>query len=192
MAEPENPTPPKPAPPPAAAKPPAEMAAEPWEDEMTRALARQFGARIERFAAYVGQKFLVADAAAIPEILQILRGEWDYDYLVDFTAVDYPARERRFELVYILYSFARNERVRLTSSVALDARSVSVCGIFPAANWMEREVYDMFGIEFAGHPDLRRLLLPEDWQGFPLRRDTSILAMDNSWVKENLGIESGQ
>jgi len=207
MADPENPAPqeptdsvpadvPKAAPTKptahAAAKPPAEIAAEPWEDELTSALAQRFGARIERFAMYVGQKVLVVEASAVREILETLLLEWEFDFLVDLTAVDYPARPARFELIYILYSFARNERLRLKCSIALGDRPCTATGIFPTANWLEREVFDMFGIEFSGHPDLRRLLLPEDWEGFPLRRDGSILAMDNRWVRENLGIESGQ
>jgi NADH-quinone oxidoreductase subunit C len=68
----------------------------------------------------------------------------------------------------------------------------SVASIWPTADWLEREVYDMFGIVLAGHPNLKRLLLPEEWEGFPLRKDYDILQQDDAWVRENLGIESGQ
>jgi NADH-quinone oxidoreductase subunit C len=82
--------------------------------------------------------------------------------------------------------------VRVKTSIADGYRPASAVSVHRTANWLEREVYDMFGIEFAGHPDLRRILLPEDWQGFPLRKEYSILQQDERWVQENLGIESGQ
>jgi NADH-quinone oxidoreductase subunit C len=68
----------------------------------------------------------------------------------------------------------------------------SVCEIWPAANWLERECYDMFGMVFEGHPKLTRILMPDEWQGYPLRKDYDILKQDTDWVRENLGIESGQ
>ena len=68
----------------------------------------------------------------------------------------------------------------------------SVSGIWSTANWLEREVWDMFGIVFSGHPNLTRILLPDEWQGFPLRKDYDILTQDTAWIRENLGIESGQ
>jgi NADH-quinone oxidoreductase subunit C len=106
--------------------------------------------------------------------------------------VDWPRREKRFDLVLNLYSFAKNERLRLKVQVGVDEPVTSVADVWPTANWLEREVYDMFGIIFEGHPDLRRLLLPEEWQGYPLRKDYDILQQDTAWVRENLGIESGQ
>ncbi len=141
---------------------------------------------------YAGQNYMVVDRSLIPEILQVLRNEEQFDYCVDITAVHYPKREKQFDVVWVLYSFARNQRIRVTTQI-LDGESLpSSVPIWPTANWLEREVYDMFGIEFAGHPDLRRILLPEDWQGFPLRKEYSILQQDERWVQENLGIESGQ
>ena len=112
--------------------------------------------------------------------------------LADLTAVDWPKREKRFDVVLNLYSFAKNERLRLKVWAA-DAEEVpSVVSVWPTANWQEREVFDMFGIVFSGHPNLKRILLPDEWQGYPLRKDYDILQQDTAWVRENLGIESGQ
>ena len=92
--------------------------------------------------------------------------------LAELTAVDYWPREPRFELVYLLVSIAHRLRLRLKVRLhGGDAHVATVCGIWPAANWLEREVWDLFGIAFDGHPDPRRLLMPEDWEGYPLRKD---------------------
>jgi NADH-quinone oxidoreductase subunit C len=194
MADPQNAeAKPKPAAaPPAAPKAPASMAATPWEGELTRRLAEQFPDQITEYSTYLGQDFLISKPAAVVSIIEFLKLEADFDYLVDLTAVDCPARPERFDLVYILYSFARNERIRIKTRIAAGEKMESVVGVHLTANWLEREVYDMFGIEFANHPDLKRILMPDDWQGHPLRKDYGILQMDNRWVKENLGIESGQ
>ena len=151
-----------------------------------------FGDQITEFSTYLGQNFLVAKSAAVVPILEFLKLEEDFDYLVDLTAVDYPKRAERFDLVYILYSFARNERIRIKTIVAEGARPATAVGVHLTANWLEREVFDMFGIQFEGHPDMRRILMPEEWEGHPLRKDYSILQQDDRWVQENLGIESGQ
>lgn len=172
--------------------PPPPMAAVPWESELTQRLKERFGEQIVEFASYRGQEFLVAKPEAVIPILGFLRNEAAFDYLVDITAVDYPARPERFELVYIVYSFARNQRIRIKTRIADGYKPATATSVYPGANWLEREAFDMFGIEFAGHPDMRRILLPEDWQGHPLRKDYSIIQQDERWVKENLGIESGQ
>ncbi|HOK45729.1 MAG TPA: NADH-quinone oxidoreductase subunit C [Bryobacteraceae bacterium] len=177
---------------PAAPKAPAAMAVTPWESDITGMLKQQFGDQISEFSTYLGQNFLIARPDAVVPILEFLKLEADFDYLVDVTAVDYPKQPERFELVYILYSFARNERIRVKTRIPEGYKPQSATSVHLTANWLEREVFDMFGIEFAGHPDLRRILMPEEWEGYPLRKDHAITEQDTRWVKENLGIESGQ
>jgi len=82
--------------------------------------------------------------------------------------------------------------LRVKAQIADGEQPESATDVYLAANWLEREVFDMFGIEFAGHPNMKRILLPEDWRGFPLRKEYGITQMDNQLVKDNLGIESGQ
>jgi NADH-quinone oxidoreductase subunit C len=190
---------PKPAPPkPAAAahaappKPPAIMVTTPWESDITVLLKERFAAAVTEFSSYLGQNFLVALPEAVIPILETLKLELDFDYLVDLTAVDYPKRPERFDVVYILYSFPRNERMRVKTMIPEGRRPATAVPVYATANWLEREVFDMFGIEFEGHPDMRRILLPEEWEGYPLRKEYSILQQDDRWVRENLGIESGQ
>jgi NADH-quinone oxidoreductase subunit C len=200
--EPPKPAQDKPAPaakPPAAApaahappKPPPTMAATPWESDLTKELKEQFGAEISEFSTYLGQNFLVCKSEAAVPILEFLKLESDFDYLVDITAVDYPKRAERFDLFYILYSFARNERIRVKTAVADGAKPATATTVFATSNWLEREVFDMFGIQFEGHPDMRRILLPEEWEGFPLRKEYGLIQQDDRWVRENLNIESGQ
>jgi len=175
-----------------AAKPPAPMAATPWDGELPQQLKARFGGKISDYSTYLGQNFVVATPDAVIPILEFLKLEGDFDYLVDITAVDYPNRPERFDLVYILYSFARNERLRVKCMIADGDKPATAVAGHTGSNGLEREVFDMFGVQFAGHPDMRRILLPEEWQGFPLRKDHSIIQQDDRWVKENLGIESGQ
>ena len=176
---------------PAAPAKPAGPAPIPWDSPLTARLKRRYGSGIAS-STYLGQNYMVADSSLIPELLQVLRDEEKFDYCVDLTAVHYPNRENQFDLVWILYSFAANERVRVKTMIAEGAAVPTSTPIWPATNWLEREVFDMFGIRFAGHPDLRRILLPEDWKGHPLRKDYGIIQQDQEWVKINLGIESGQ
>jgi len=189
---PATPAPPaaaKPAPP--APKPPAPVQI-PLDNELTRRYREQFGAAILDALEDRKQAYLVIDAAQLKEIALYSRDFEKFDLLEDFTAVDWPRREKRFDLVAILYSFPHNTRLRLKIPVAENERPVSLVDVWPTADWLEREIYDMFGIEFSGHPGLKRILLPDGWQGHPLRKDYDILLQDNAWVRENLGIDSGQ
>ncbi len=159
---------------------------------MVATLKRRFGSGIGEASTYLGQNYMVVDRSLIPEILQVLRDQEQFDYCVDLTAVHYPSREKPFEVVWILYSFARNERIRVKTLIADGEALPSSVPIWATANWIEREVYDMFGIHFEGHPDLKRILLPEGWKGHPLRKEYGIIQQDKEWVQINLGIESGQ
>jgi NADH-quinone oxidoreductase subunit C len=184
-------------PPAAPAKPIAKPAAPPppppvWEGDLPSALQDEFGERVAEFIAYQGQPSFVAQTDAAHEVVDSLRKIHEFDYLVDITAVHWPKREAAFDIIYVLYSFSGNQRIRLKIRVKEGERPRSSVDLYPTANWLEREVYDMFGVEFDGHPDLRRILMPDEWTGFPLRKDRTILDMDNRWVQENLGIESGQ
>lgn len=138
------------------------------------------------------QAILVVARELLAEIATYSRDDEKFDWLSDLTAVDWPKREKRFDIVLNLYSLEKNERLRLKIHAAADDRVPSVQGVWATANWEEREVYDMFGVIFEGHPDLKRILLPDEWQGYPLRKDYDILKQDTAWVRENLGIESGQ
>jgi NADH-quinone oxidoreductase subunit C len=162
-----------------------------WDSPMIANLKGVYGSGIESLT-YAGQNYMIVDSSMIPEILQVLRNEEKFDYCVDITAVHYPKREKQFDVIWVLYSFAHNERIRVKTQIADGAKLASAVPIWPTANWLEREVYDMFGIQFEGHPDLKRILLPEGWKGHPLRKDYGILQQDNEWVQINLGIESGQ
>ena len=184
-------------PPAAAAKPaapakPAGPTPQPWESDMVVSFKKQFGSGIKEASTYVGQPYMVVDASIVHDILQLLCEDEQFDYLVDCTAVHYPKREQQFDVVWILYSFPRNERIRVKTLIK-DGDSVpTVTDIWETANWLEREVFDMFGIKFDGHPDLKRILLPDGWKGYPLRKEYGIVQQDTEWVKINLGIESGQ
>ena len=142
-------------------------------------LGSTFGSRIVATHDFRGDHTAVVERPAILDVLRFCRDEVDlrFDVLVDLTAVDYlkyPGREfgPRFEVVYHLYSLPHNHRLRLKVSVDAEAAAVpSAVPLWPIADWFEREVWDMFGIRFEGHPDLRRLLMYAEFQGHPLRKD---------------------
>lgn len=126
----------------------------------------------------------------LAHVCRFLRDDPDaqFDFLTDVTARHLPDAEKPFQTIYHLYSFARNVRWRLKVDLA-DGQSVpSVAHVWSTANWLEREVYDMFGIQFENHPDLRRLLLPPDWDGHPLRKEYPLLFEYNRWTAEHLNM----
>ncbi len=113
-------------------------------------------------------------AADVHQTARTLRDQADlgFAFLAELTAADFWPREPRFEVVYVLVSLVHRHRLRLkTRLYGNEAHLPTVTDLWPAANWLEREVWDMFGIAFDGHPDPRRLLMPEDWEGYPLRKD---------------------
>jgi NADH-quinone oxidoreductase subunit C len=164
----------------------------PLDNELSRRYRDRFGPAILDAVEDRKQSILIVDAAQILEIARYSRDDEKFDLLEDYTAVDWPRREKRFDLVAQLYSFTHNLRLRLKIPLGADETPSTVVPIWPAANWLEREIYDLFGIAFHGHPNLKRILLPDEWQGHPLRKDYDILQQDTAWVRENLGIESGQ
>ncbi len=194
---PGTPAPPKPAGaaparPAAAAKAPVKP--EPWQSPLLDELQKRFPGAIVEAVTFRKMPSLTLTKDFLLSMCHFLKDEQGgaYTLLTDQTAVDYPKREKRFDIIYHLYSFQRNDRLRLKVIIAEGEAVPSVVSLWPTANWLEREVYDMFGVVYEGHPDLKRILLPDEWTGHPLRKDYDILRQDDAWVKSNLGIESGQ
>jgi NADH-quinone oxidoreductase subunit C len=132
------------------------------------------GVHVERAPSVDLHATIYASRDDLPAVARTLakRPDLGFGFLAELTAVDFWPREPRFELVYILVSIVHHLRIRVKVRVGgHDARVETVSGVWPAANWLEREVWDLFGVVFDGHPDPRRLLMPEDWEGHPLRKD---------------------
>lgn len=134
------------------------------------ALAQQLGNAVIEQARFREEVTLVVARENILEALETARGA-GFTFLSDLTAVDRHPAEPRFEVVYLLTSFEPPARVRLKVRLPAEQTMPSATPLWPAANWLEREVFDLFGIRFDGHPDLQRILLPDDWEGYPLRKD---------------------
>jgi NADH-quinone oxidoreductase subunit C len=128
---------------------------------------------VEHVSLYVGDWTVIVPASKLLDAARFFRDtpECAFDFCSDVTASDWPSRTQRFDVVYCLYSTRHRRRVRLKVRAGENDPVPSVSGIWPSANWLEREVYDLFGVNFTGHPDRRRILMPEDWQGFPQRKD---------------------
>ena len=141
---------------------------------------------------WVGDWTVIVDRASILDVARHLRTAPDaaFDICSDVTATDWPPRPERFDVAYCLFSTRHGQRLRVKARVGEDDGIASVTPVWPAANWLEREVFDMFGIRFHGHPDLRRILMPDEWQGHPQRKDYPLegpgeLLLENpiDWLK---------
>ena len=156
---------------------------------LVKKLKQKFGEAIGEAQEFIGQLSVRIDRDQVVTVCEFLRDdkETQFDYLSDLTCVHYPEHvEAPFEMIYNLFSIPKNERVRLKARTDESTGVESVTSVWPAANWLEREVYDLFGIPFHGHPDLRRLLLPPDWDGYPLRKDYALEFVENAWTEKHL------
>ena len=154
---------------------------------LVKKLKGQFGDAIGDASEFIGQLSINVAGEQIVAICNFLKddSETSFNYLSDLTCVHYPdKKEAPFVVLYNLYSISRNERVRLKVHTAGSVDSVT--SVWPAANWLEREVFDLFGVQFSNHPDLRRLLLPPDWEGYPLRKDFPLEFIENAWTERHL------
>jgi NADH-quinone oxidoreductase subunit C len=138
-----------------------------------------------------GIPYVLVRPEQIAETVRIARDELGYTRWVDLTAVDEPDVEPRFELQYLVHSMTEQRWLRLKTQT--DDTVPTVTSVFPGANWYEREVFDLFGVEFEGHPDLTRIMMPDDWEGHPLRRDYPIGGepVDFTVTREILGTGGG-
>jgi NADH-quinone oxidoreductase subunit C len=179
-------------PPAPAAKPPVKP--EPWSSPLLDELLKRFPGAISEPLIFRNQPSIMVAKESLLAVGEFLKSEdgGGYTLLTDQTAVDYPKREKRFDVVYHLYSFHRNDRLRLKVLAGDGDKIPSVTSLWPTADWLEREVFDMFGVQYEGHPNLKRILLPDEWVGHPLRKDYDILRQDDAWVQANLHIKSGQ
>jgi NADH-quinone oxidoreductase subunit C len=158
-------------------------------DALIDRIKERFGEAITEAVATLGQQILRVKKESYVELCTFLHDNEDalFDMCTDLTAVHWPERSgQEFEVVILLYSVPKNRRLRVKVSLADGEACPSVTPIWAGADWMEREVFDMFGIRFDGHPDLRRILLPEDWPGHPLRKEYPIEYRDNEWTDKHL------
>lgn len=138
---------------------------------VSEALARALAGLVEGEVRALDELTLLVPGERIVEALELAKAH-GFVLLTDLTAVDRHPEEPRFEVVYLLTSIEQRARVRFkVRAPSSDAVVPTAVPVFAAANWLEREVFDMFGIRFAGHPDLKRILMPDDWEGYPLRKD---------------------
>jgi NADH-quinone oxidoreductase subunit C len=142
------------------------------KENLIEEIRKRFPAEIESDIETLGDQVLVVRREGLIAVMSGLRAApFDYAVLLDLTCVDFLATENRFEMVYHLFSLSCNRRLRIKASLPAEAPVVdSLVGLWKNADWLEREVFDMFGVGFMGHPDLRRILMYEGFEGHPLRK----------------------
>lgn len=158
-------------------------------DPLIDRIRERFSDAITEAVATLGQQIIRVKKERLIELCSFLHDdeESNFDMCTDLTAIHWPERSgQEFDVVILLYSAPKNRRLRVKVALADGEACPSVTAIWAGANWMEREVFDMFGIKFEGHPDLRRILLPSDWPGFPLRKEYPIEYRDNEWTDKHL------
>ena len=146
---------------------------DPEENVAVQKLRAALPDTIEEVSSFRDQVTVRVYKDRIVEVCTFLRDTpgLEFDFMTDLTAVDYPTRPQRFDVVVHLYSLTQNHRLRVKAAVGENETIPTLSGVWKTANWQEREAFDMFGVVFEGHPDLRRILLPEDWEGYPMRKD---------------------
>lgn len=150
-------------------------------------LKEKFASSILDVREFRGEVTVTVKKEEIVAICNFLKEALQYNLLTDVTAVDYLGRDERFMVVYNLYSIPNKDRLRIKAPVAeSDAAIDTVTGVWSTANWLEREVYDLFGVNFRNHPDLRRIMMTDDWVGHPLRKDYPLQGPDREPYKGRL------
>ncbi len=160
------------------------------EDNLLQRLKEKFSEGIVSGQSFLNQPTYTVSVDCLYDVMVELKDsdDLDFDYLIDLTALDYLGDEQRFCMVYHLYSYKHDRLIRIKARISEEEVAPSVTSVWKTADWMEREVYDMFGIEFSGHENLKRILLPDDWHGHPLRKDYDIKLQDQAWIKKHLHI----
>lgn len=176
---------------------PTQEALENLRTLLTNKLREHFGETIQSFAIANGELSMTIDREVVVPVMMMLKEDPDFqcNFLSYVTAVDYAqySRTPRFEVVWNLLSLTKKHRLRVKAGVPEDDPTIdSVCGVWPGANYQEREAFDMFGILFQGHPDLRRILMPEDWEGHPLRKDFPLGGVKSFYFKRSTDPHAGE
>jgi NADH-quinone oxidoreductase subunit C len=152
-----------------------------FDSDAVTALQDEFGDRIGEITLYANEHTIYVDRSSIADVAHFLKEKFGFDYLADLGGIDRFTEEERFEVFYNVVSIERGKRLRLKVRVEEEDPVVpTVCPVWAAANWNERECWDMFGIRFEDHPDLRRMFLPEDFEHFPQRKEFPSLGVPGS------------